>query len=334
MWPRRRRPDEDFLEELDSHVALEMKRLVEEDGLSFKDARLKALRSFGNVTVAKERFYESRRLIWVEDLKRDLRHALRSLQKNPGFAAVAVLTLGLGIGANTAIFSVVHGLLLKPLPYQDARRVVRLVMNMPAQESPTKRPLRASMGLTEAEMRDVQRESRTLERVGTATSIMRAWPGHEESARLRGSRISASLFDMLGVRPAIGRGFDGRDESAGAEEPILLSHAAWQRYLAGAPDAIGRVIALDAVLPPRVQYRYRSSASCRATSSIPIRNPSSGFRSGRRTRRALRNAARSSRNCTTVLPSKRQAPRSTACFGRCVRNRRARHINWCASERN
>ncbi len=256
MWPMRRRRDEDFLEELDSHVALEMKRLVEEDGLSFKDARLKALRSFGNVTAARERFYESRRLIWVEDLKRDLRHALRSLGKTPGFAAVAVLTLGLGIGANTAIFSVVHGLLLKPLPYQDARRVVRLVMNMPAEESPSKRPLRASMGLTEAEMRDVQRESRTLERVGTATSIMRAWPGHEESARLRGSRISASLFDMLGVRPAIGRGFDGRDEAAGAEEPILLSHAAWHRYLAGAPDAIGRVIALDAVLPPRVQYRY------------------------------------------------------------------------------
>jgi putative ABC transport system permease protein len=196
------------------------------------------------------------RLLWFEDAKRDLRYTLRALRKTPGFAAIAVLTLGLGIGANAAIFSLVHALLLKPLPYQDATRVVRLVMNVPAEESPTKAALRASLGLTDAEMRSVQQQTRTLTNVGTATTILRAWPGHEESARLVGSRVSASLFEMLAVRPAFGRGFDRRDEVPGSEPVILLSHAAWQRQLAGDPTAIGRVVALDSVLPPRVQFRY------------------------------------------------------------------------------
>src|SRR5687767_3449160 len=98
MWPWRKRSDEDFAEEIHTHIAQETKRLIEDEGLSAHEATAKALRSFGNLTVARERFYEGRRLVWLEDLKRDLRLTCRSLMKNPGFAATAILTLALGIG--------------------------------------------------------------------------------------------------------------------------------------------------------------------------------------------------------------------------------------------
>jgi predicted permease len=256
MWLWRRRSNEDFAEEIAAHIAHETKRLVEDHGLSVTEARAQARRSFGNITRSQERFYETSRPMWFEDFKRDVRWTARGLRKSPGFAALVVLTLALGIGANTAIFSVLNALLLTPLPYQDANRVVRLVMNMPVEESPTKRPLRASMGLTQTELLAIQQHSQGLSRVGTATTILRSWPGQDESAHLRGARVSASLFEMLAVRPVFGRAFTARDETHGAEPVILLSHGAWQRLLGSDPAVIGRVIALDAVLPPRVQYRH------------------------------------------------------------------------------
>jgi putative ABC transport system permease protein len=256
MWPWRRRPDEDFANEIDAHIAHETKRLVEDEGLSVEEANARARRSFGNIAHTQERFYESSRPMWFEDFTRDVRWTARGLRKSPGFAAIVVLTLALGIGANTAIFSVLNALLLTPLPYQDANRVVRLVMNMPAEESPTKRPRRASMGLTQTELQAIQENSQALSRVGTATTILRSWPGQDDSAHLQGAFVSASLFDMLAVRPALGRAFGARDETQGAEPVIILSHGVWQRLLGSDPAAVGRVIALDVVLGPRMQYRH------------------------------------------------------------------------------
>ena len=130
MWSWRKRSDEDFAEEIQAHVAHEMKRLVEEDGLSFKDAKAQALRSFGNVTHAQERFFERQNITWLEDLRRDVAYALRSLRRNPGFAAATILTLAIGIGATTAIYSVVNAILLQPLPFHNSDRMVRIVENV------------------------------------------------------------------------------------------------------------------------------------------------------------------------------------------------------------
>src|SRR5262245_25353601 len=114
-----RRKGDDFAAEVNAHIAHEAERL-QSQGLSEADAWAAARRSFGNVTQAEERFYERSRWLWAEELKRDFRYALRMLRKNRGFAAAAILTIGLGIGASTLIFSLVDVTLLRPLPYPQA----------------------------------------------------------------------------------------------------------------------------------------------------------------------------------------------------------------------
>ena len=149
MWWRRRRTDEDFNAETRAHVDLETDRLIAE-GLQPEEARIEARRAFGNLTRAQERFYESRRQMWWDDLRRDLRYAGRTLARNPGFSAVAVLTLALGIGATVAIFTVVNAVLLRPLPYPDADRIIAIRHHAP--------------GLTQAELQSSTGPHRVLPR--------------------------------------------------------------------------------------------------------------------------------------------------------------------------
>ena len=130
MWRWRRRTDEDFNEEIRANIAIDTDRFVAE-GMSHKKAHDAALRAFGNVTRAQERFYEAGRMVWLDDLGRDVRYAFRALYKNPGFAAVVVVTLGLGIGANTAVFSVINTVVLRSLPVERPDELVELLFKFP-----------------------------------------------------------------------------------------------------------------------------------------------------------------------------------------------------------
>lgn len=125
MWPWRARTDEDFRAEIDANIALEVERFIDE-GMSPDGARAAALRAFGNVTATQERFYESRRVMWLDDLSRDLTYACRTLAKTPGFTLAVALTLGLGIGVNNTVFTFVNAILLRGLPFDQPDRIVSL----------------------------------------------------------------------------------------------------------------------------------------------------------------------------------------------------------------
>ena len=180
----------------------------------------------------------------MDELWRNVRYALRGFLSQPGFTCVAVLTLALGVGANTAIFSVVHAVLLRPLPYPAPDRLVRIVEHIPAALSITGQPERvASMAIDEfVEWRE---RTRTLSHMSLYTSTSMTLMGRDRAIRLRGARVSSATFAMLGLRPVMGRVFGSAEETRGADGVVVLSSAAWTRHFASDPEIVGRAITLD-----------------------------------------------------------------------------------------
>ncbi|HSL20612.1 MAG TPA: ABC transporter permease [Vicinamibacterales bacterium] len=190
---------------------------------------------------------------FVGDLGRDVPATLRAFGRTPGFTTTAVLALAIGLGANSAIFSVVHAVVLKPLPYAyDSDRLVRLVAYLPGTDS---RPgtRRVTLGFTGSEVAELRSRSRALSHAATVGGTLMGLTGRENAARLQGALVSASVFPMLGAQPLRGRVILESDEQAGQADVILLSHSAWQRYFAGDPSIVGRAITIETVLGPRVQ---------------------------------------------------------------------------------
>jgi predicted permease len=256
MWPFNQRSDVDFRHEIEAHVALETDRLVAE-GLSPEEAREAAFRTFGNITAARERFYESQRLPWLDELRQDVRYALRMLRRSPGFATVAVLTLALGIGANTAIFSVVNSVILQPLPYQEAHDLVRISEATTAVQGPVGVP-QLQGGLNALELEAVRAQTQTLTHVGIYRDAAVTLTGENETTRLQGTRLSPAVLTSLGVQPLFGRTFDLREEN---DSLVLLSHATWQRYFGADRAILGRSLTLNGtahsivgVMPPGFQF--------------------------------------------------------------------------------
>ena len=200
------------------------------------------------------------RFNFVDDARVDVRHAWRTLSRTPGFSLVAVLTLALGIGATTAVFSVVNAVLLRPLPYKDSASLVRILERVPAADGSAAPSLRA-VGLLLSELVSLRSQARTLSHLGGYATTTLLMTGRDETLRIEATRLSPAVFAMLGARPLIGRTFDPGEETPGEDAVVVLSYASWQRYFAGASDVLGqpvtlagRVYAVVGVMPKGFQF--------------------------------------------------------------------------------
>ncbi|MGH9159994.1 MAG: ADOP family duplicated permease, partial [Vicinamibacteraceae bacterium] len=186
-----------------------------------------------------------------------MHYALRGLGRTPGFTAVAILTLALGIGANTAIFSVINGVFLTPLPFDDSDRVVTLVANEPAAESDRGAPSRDSGSITVAELTELRSRATTLSHVAFAgMPTLMTMSGRGETKHLEGMDVSPGIFAVLGVPAMLGRTFGADEEALGQDRVILLSYAAWQRDFGADPDVLGESVVLSSSVFGRTSETY------------------------------------------------------------------------------
>ena len=234
--PKRKRSD--FNAEVEAHLALEADRLKEQS-MTDEEARMAARRAFGNVTRAQERFYESGRWVGWDHLVQDIRFGLRLLRKNPGFTAVAVITLALGIGANSAIFSVVDSFLLRPLPVAD-----------PGQVTIFDRPQKEGFALplfSIPDYRDLRDQSTKV--FSGMFSYLTRFDGlsvNGKAERIRTYYISGNFFSTLGMQPATGRFIlPSEGETPGADPVMVLSYTYWKGRFGGDPEIVGTKVSVD-----------------------------------------------------------------------------------------
>ena len=181
----------------------------------------------------------TRRKNMIGDLWQDLRFGARSLRKNPGFTAIAVITLALGIGANTAIFSVVNGVLFRPLPYPEPDRLV-MVYGISLQAAQDKSPL------CEADFLDWKSQNQVFERLAAFSSNRFSYTGGETPQQIEGAWVTADFFATLGVQPALGRAFLPGEDMPGTPQTVVISDGFWRRYLGSSPNVIDQQITLNA----------------------------------------------------------------------------------------
>jgi putative ABC transport system permease protein len=225
--------------EIDEEARFHIEMRIDENirrGMSPEEARLDAERRFGNLTRMKERGYQVRGGRWLEPLWHDLRFGVRMLLKKPGFTLIAVITLSLGIGANTAIFSVVYAALLKPLPYRDPDRLVFLRSTQPNG--------RLSL-LSFQEFNEFREQSGVFESLAAEVTQSVNLTGVSQPDRLRGGFVSANFFETFKIAPLIGRTFAQGEDGAGAERVVVISQNLWQSRLNSDPNLDGRTLILN-----------------------------------------------------------------------------------------
>ena len=233
---RRGRKTSDFGAEIEAHIQLETERLREE-GLSEDDARAAAHRAFGNTTRAQERFFESGRWMGWEHFWQDVRYAVRMLRKAPGFTAIAVLTIALGIGATTAIFSVVDATLLHPLPYPHPEQLVSVEDDLPGIGA-------ENVGISIPEWQDFER-SGIFQHVSPIGGGSVNLTGASQPARIFFAAVPPNYFALIGVKPQLGHSFNPEDHTPGFTLETLISDGLWKRVFGSDPQILGRSVRLD-----------------------------------------------------------------------------------------
>jgi putative ABC transport system permease protein len=246
--------------ELQFHIDMQTQEYIER-GLSPDEARHKAEDSFGRMTRIKELSWDVRGGGWLETLWQDLRYGARMLWKHPGFSFVAVLTLALGIGANTAIFSIVNGVLLRPLPYPEPDHLLYIWGR--------NKSLGISQGYLSAfDVVDYRERSGSFEQIAAYTTVPVNLSHTGQPERLEGILVTTNFFQTLGVQPLLGRTFLAEEGSEGRDHVVMISYGLWQRQFGGDPNLIGRTLRLDridgnsflvvGVMPAEFQFPQRT----------------------------------------------------------------------------
>jgi len=225
LW-KRPQLDRDLNDEVAFHLAMREEK-NRRAGIVGEEAHYAARRQFGNATSLKERSREMWTFVSIESLWQDLRYAVRMLLKNPAFTAVAVITLALGIGANTAIFSVINGVLLTPLPCKNPQQIVAMKQND------------SLMNVI-----DIQRQMRSFSQGGGINTEDMDYTSGPEPVRIRAALVDAGFLETLGIPPMLGRILSPEDDVKGGPQLVVVSYSFWQDFLSSDPHAIGKTIAL------------------------------------------------------------------------------------------
>jgi putative ABC transport system permease protein len=255
----RRQPDPASDDEIDAHIALLTERYVRQ-GMTPSDAARAARRQFGNSTSLREERAEIQTFAALENLGHDLRYGVRILARNPGFAAVAFLTLALGIGANTAIFSMVEALLVKPLPYADASRLV-----VPA--TIFRRGNSDTGSVSYADIADWKAERELFDAVAAYAPNDLDVAGGDEPERIHAIAADEDYFRVMGAPLLLGRSPSAEENHFGAHRVVVLAYGFWMRRFGGDPAAIGLTIELNGA-PYRVVGVARKNATWPAEAEL------------------------------------------------------------------
>jgi predicted permease len=226
LWKGNQRKKE-FAEEVESHLEMATSDRLER-GESFDEAQRRARREFGNVELVKDVTRRQWGWVWLEEFWQDLRYGVRMVRRNPGFTTIAVLTLVLGIGANTAIFSIVNGVLLRPLAFAQPDRLAGFTIYYPK-------------GVYVM----LRNYSRTMEVVGNTDNAEFNLTGRGLPVRLTGVSVSADWFRVLGVKAEMGRTLQEGEDQPGKESVVILSHALWEQRFGSDPNILGKSIVLE-----------------------------------------------------------------------------------------
>jgi putative ABC transport system permease protein len=252
-----RQLDRDLAEELECHLAMREQKLIEQ-GMAPREARYAAQRCFGNIVSLRETSREMWGFPSLETLLQDVRYGLRMLRHSPGFTALAVITLALGIGGTTTIFSLVYGALLDPFPYVDSHRLTVLISY-----DKTSGGTVEWKWVSSAEFLDYQEQNHVFDELIGSTAEDLPLTGTDVPELLRGVWVTTNTFRVLGVPPLIGRPIIAEDGRLGAPRVAVLSYKVWQSKFGGEPGIVGRTIFLNlrpttviGVMPPRFGWRY------------------------------------------------------------------------------
>jgi len=251
--------EEDLAREIVSHLTL-LADDFERSGMSAEEARLAALRALGGVEQAKQAHRDERSFLWIEQALQDLRYGLRTLSKSPGFTITAVLTLAVGIGACTAIFSLVNAVLIRSLPYGDSSRLVylytpNLQFKLPAEV----------FGPTYADFYDLKRESHCFQEITAFDQSIFSLASPGAAERISAARVDGDFFRTFQSSPELGREITPDDNQLGHEKVAVISHALWQSIFGSAADVLRRSLLLDGrsyeiigVMPQGFEYPHNT----------------------------------------------------------------------------